>query len=81
MIRKRLHVPLQDSGELRDLVGQFLDQRLAAADFLARRLNLLVERIYRLAQRVDLVVEALDTPHQLRRQGAQLFRGQVIEIG
>ncbi|KPY89454.1 hypothetical protein ALO94_201299 [Pseudomonas syringae pv. spinaceae] len=73
--------------ELRDLVGQFLDQRLVAADLLAHglnglahRLNLLVERIYRLAQRVNLVVERFDALHQLRRQGAQLFRGQVIEI-
>jgi len=35
----------------------------------------------RLAQRVDLVLERLDTLYQLRRQGAQLFRGQVREIG
>ena len=48
---------------------------------LPHRFDLLIERLYRLAQRVDLVVERLDTRHQLRRQGAQLFRSQVIEIG
>ena len=53
--------------ELGDLVGQLFDHRLIAVNLLA--------------QRVDLVVECLDTLHQLRRQGAQLIRGQVIEIG
>jgi hypothetical protein len=67
--------------ELGDLVGQFLDQRLVAVDLLAHGLNGFTHRFDRLAQRIDLVVECLDTLHQLRRQGAQLFRGQVIEIG
>jgi len=55
-------------------VGQFLDHRLVAVDLLAHRLN-------RLAQHVDLMVECLDTLHQLRGQRAQLFRGQMVEIG
>ncbi len=53
--------------KLSDFVGQFLDQRLVAVDLLAHRLN-------GLTQRVDLMVEGLDTLHQLRRQSAQLFR-------
>lgn len=67
--------------KLGNLVGQFLDHRLIAVDLLAHRLNGFTHRFDRLAQRVDLVVKRLDTLHQLRRQGAQLFRGQVIEIG
>nr|WP_280640142.1 hypothetical protein [Pseudomonas viridiflava] len=62
-------------------MGQLLDHCLIAVDLLAHRLNGFTHRLYRLAQRVDLVVERFDTLHQLRRQGAQLFRGQVIEIG
>lgn len=60
--------------ELRDLMGQFLDNRLVAVDLLAHGLD-------RLAHRLDLLVECLDTLYQLRRQSAQLFRGKVIEIG
>ena len=55
-------------------MGQLLDNRLVAVDLLAHGLN-------RLAKRVDLLVECLDTLHQLRRHSAQLFRRQVIEIG
>jgi len=49
-----------ESLELRDLVGQLLDHCSVATDLLAHRFN-------RLAQRADLMVERLDTLHQLRR--------------
>ncbi|MNY32494.1 hypothetical protein D3C86_1667140 [compost metagenome] len=52
--------------ELGDLVGQLLDNRLVAVDLLAHCL--------------DLLVEHLDALYQLRRQRAQLFRIQVVEI-
>ena len=58
---------------LGDLEGQFLDQRLVAANLLAHGLNGLTHRL-------NLLVERLDTLHQLRPQSEQLFRGQVIEI-
>ncbi|MNF54200.1 hypothetical protein D3C84_356240 [compost metagenome] len=67
--------------ELCDFMSQLFDQRLVAVDLLAHSLNGFTHRFDRLAQRVNLVVEALDVLHQLRRQGAQLFRGQVVEIG
>ncbi|MNG17712.1 hypothetical protein D3C84_1017210 [compost metagenome] len=62
-------------------MGQLLDNRLVAMDLLAQGLDGLPHRLDGHTQRVDLMVERLDTLHQLRRQGAQLFRGQVIEIG
>ncbi|UNB65995.1 hypothetical protein [Pseudomonas syringae group genomosp. 7] len=43
--------------------------------------DLLAHGLDRLAHRLDLLVECLDTLYQLRRQGAQLFRIQVVEIG
>lgn len=60
--------------ELSDLVIQILDDCLIAVDPLAHRFN-------RLGQRFDLVIKRLDALHPLCRRGAQLFRGQVIEIG
>lgn len=60
--------------ELGDLKGQLLDQRFVLADLLAHEINGLTHRL-------DLLVECRDTLHQLPRQGAQLFRGQMIEIG
>lgn len=53
--------------ELRDLVGQLLDDRLIAVDLLAHCL--------------DCLIETFHTLHQLRCQSAQLFRGKVVEIG
>ena len=50
--------------ELRNLVGQLFDKRLVAVDLLAHCL--------------DFLIETLDTLHQLRRQSAQLFRGQLV---
>jgi hypothetical protein len=46
--------------ELRDLVGQLLDNRLVA---------------------VDLLAHGLDLRQQLRREGAQLVGGHLVEIG
>lgn len=81
----RFHLPAAlgklQALELSDLVSQFLDHRLIAVDLLAHRLNGFTPRFDRLALRVDLVVKRLDTLHQLRRQGAQLFRGQVVAVG
>ena len=57
--------------ELRNFEGQLLDHRLIAVDLLAHGLD-------RLAHRLDLLVECLDTLYQLRRQSAQLFRGQLV---
>ena len=47
-------------------MGQLFDKRLVAVDLLAHCL--------------DFLIETLDTLHQLRRQSAQLFRGQLVEI-
>jgi hypothetical protein len=65
---------------MRDLKGQFLDDCLIMVDPLSHRLNGFTHRFDYLAKSIDLMVERLDEMHQLLSQGAQLLRGQMIDI-
>lgn len=60
--------------ELGDLVAKFFDQRFVVMDLLVHDLN-------GLAHRLDLLVERRDALQQLRRQSAQLFGIQLVEVG
>ncbi|MNN88299.1 hypothetical protein D3C81_2059680 [compost metagenome] len=54
-------------------MAEFFDQRFVVMDLLVHDLN-------GLAHRFDLLVERRDALQQLRRQSAQLFGIQVVEV-